>query len=44
MIHATDTWVFILLILILGVFIECGNRSDIGMGACTLSSFEELHT
>jgi hypothetical protein len=36
MIHATNIWVFMLLIL--GVFImECGNRSNIGIGASTLS-------
>jgi hypothetical protein len=34
MIHASDIWMFMLLNL--GVFIECGNRLDIGMGAFAL--------
>jgi hypothetical protein len=36
MIHATHIWAFMLLILY--VFLECGNRLDIEMGVFTLSN------
>jgi hypothetical protein len=35
MIHATNIWVF--MVLILGVFINCGNVSDIRVGASSLA-------